>query len=479
MKENDAPTLFDAVPTPDGWNYRLRPADRDPVPSPVVAFLLCAVLAAVGAGFLGFYRIYVRSYPRDWSALSFLAIALIFAAAGSALAVATFKRCVGRDEIRLDAETIRATWRHGRLSWSRVVPRSRLAQLTVVLRARLGHENRVGAEHNYHALAAEDERGRRRTLVAHYPRDLLLALAEDLSWRWKAEWYDPELAAVDAVKPAVGEDSEVLIDVRDRRDPPRGTRLVLERAGDMVRITRPREPLAGPRVMAYLVIGAVTLACAGATFRPAVGPGGQDDPDAAVFVALFLLVMAISALVQAVLELRRREVLVATPGDLTHTHRGLVRTTSKTWRREDIASLRADVKVIEGADGGTIRRRILLRAAWSIGPTFEVAQAEPGATVLLLRRPRRAPAWSFVVVARREGPGPITDPGPFADGDYDYVVRQSTPSGDLGPASAAVAIRVEPEQAEFLDGLSKPELEWVATTLRDLLRVPAVDPVSP
>jgi hypothetical protein len=101
------------------------------------------------------------------------------------------------------------------------IPRSKTVQLKVDRRSWHGDACTAGGKRpDFHALVAEDEIGRRRDLVANYPREMLLALARELSSRWKALPVGPDLLEIGAGKLAVGEDSEIPADIRERLDPP-------------------------------------------------------------------------------------------------------------------------------------------------------------------------------------------------------------------------------------------------------------------
>lgn len=76
------------------------------------------------------------------------------------------------------------------------------------------------------------------------------------------------------------------------------------------------------------------------------------------------------------------------------------------------------------------------------------------------------------------GPGPIGDDRPVTDGEYDYAVQQKTISGGLSSVSSILAGRIGPKWdalVPYQSILSKPDMEWIATTLRGALGVPASD----
>ncbi len=75
-------------------------------------------------------------------------------------------------------------------------------------------------------------------------------------------------------------------------------------------------------------------------------------------------------------------------------------------------------------------------------PVFNIAQAESGATVILLRRRLSPnPEPGFTEVNRRLGPGTLADPGPtFLDGIYLYASQQIDGAGNLSAVSAPLTV---------------------------------------
>ncbi len=334
---------------------------------------------------------------------------LAYLVGGAALAIVQLRRRAGRCELRLDAGAIRAIWRLGPISWSKTVRRSDAAQLTVVRRGHFLGMRPIG---DYHVLAAEDETGQRRVLVANYPRDMLLALAVELSSRWKAPDIDPDVDGVGAGKLAVVEDTEVPTDIRERRDRPLGSGLICERLGGRgVRITKPPDGLAstGGCVASMVGIGltplivAVILSISLTLYR-----NGADPRMVRIvtFVGIGVGVLWCAFfLVGAVGMATARFVLTATPDRLTlETHDALRGTSCRTWTKRDIAWIRADTTIEDS--GGS-----------ESGPVFRTR----------------------------------------------VLIRTSSP--------------IEPEELSGRPGseISKPEMEWIATTLRAVLGVPATD----
>jgi hypothetical protein len=83
----------------------------------------------------------------------------------------------------------------------------------------------------------------------------------------------------------------------------------------------------------------------------------------------------------------------------------------------------------------------------STTPVFDVAAAQPGALVQLLRKPLGAPDSAYAVVGSRSGPGAITDATLAAqsppDGTYAYAAQQRNAAGDPGPIGPAATVTVD------------------------------------
>jgi hypothetical protein len=413
------PDWFEAVKSPNGWTYTLNPADRQPSPWPewsrrlLVAFTIGLIV--IGVGLLGSCVAMTSGFAWDGNRLVYGLVGLAYLVGGAGLAIVQIQRRASRCELRLDAGAIRAIWRLGPISWSKTVRRSDAAQLTVVRRGYNVLDARPieGKPGDYHVLVAEDEIGQRRVLVANYPRDMLLALAVELSSRWKAPDIDPDVDGVGAGKLAVVEDTEVLTDIRERRDRPLGSGLICERLGGRgVRITKPPDGLAStggcvgsmvgigltPLIVAVFLSMSLTLYRNGADPRLVcivtfVGIG------VGVLWCAFFLVVAVGMSTA-------RFVLTATPDHLTlETHDAIRGTSCRTWKKQDIAWIRAEAMIESdgGSEGPLVRTRVLIRTTSPIEP--------------------------------------------------------------------------EPEELPGRSGseISKPEIEWIATTLRTVLGVPATD----
>jgi hypothetical protein len=379
-----APGRFEAAKSPTGWTYTLNPADRQPAPWPAwVRWLLEAVtiaLIVVGVGLLGWCVATTSRFEWDGDRVVPGLSALAYLIGGAALAIGPLRRRAGRCELRLDAGAIRAIWRLGPISWSKTVPRSDAAQLAVVRRSYFRDARPIGGRPgDYHVLVAEDQTGRRRDLVADYPRDVLLALAVELSSRWKAPDIDPDVDGVGAGKLAVVEDTEIPTDIRERRDRPLGSRLICEPVGGRgVRITKPPDGLARNAgcLLVVFELGVAALILAVALPMPLLFDWSGGDPRIArilthVGAGLGILWCAFSLVVAVVIS-TGRFVLTATPDRLTlETGDALCGTSCRTWKKPDIAWIRAETTIESGVDtetGAVATTRVLICTTSPIEP---------------------------------------------------------------------------------------------------------------
>jgi subtilisin-like proprotein convertase family protein len=74
-------------------------------------------------------------------------------------------------------------------------------------------------------------------------------------------------------------------------------------------------------------------------------------------------------------------------------------------------------------------------------PTFNVSPADAGVPVVLLRRVAGS-GGAFAEVATRVGPGAVTDPGPLANGGYEYAALARDAAGNASAASGVLLITV-------------------------------------
>ena len=107
---------------------------------------------------------------------------------------------------------------------------------------------------------------------------MLLALALELSSRWKALAIDPDLVGIGVGKLAVAEDTEIPTDIRERFQPPRGTRLIFERVDKRgVRITKPPDGFFNAGVFVLLSLSVASLGLASTHAMSAMLGANEGD----------------------------------------------------------------------------------------------------------------------------------------------------------------------------------------------------------
>ena len=462
---------FKGERTPTGWAYAINPGRR--VLAQLRRHLLAAVVARIVTGAFFFVTFIVMTRRPGWDLQIALLIplALSFLAVGLIRAIEVLRRRTGRDELILDAEAIRTVWRLGPIFWSKTVRRADTAQLTVV-RSCWSQASSVWRGEHYYALIAEDRNGRGRALVGNYSHEMLVALAAELSSRWKTLPVDPDLAGIGSGKLAVAGGSESPTAIRERFRPPSGTRLIFERSGKReVRISRPPATLSSAGAVCLLLAGAGALGVMICRTAPPIAgtrTGGLNHERLFdwLLVSVLVLVAGIGLVIAERFAIPRHE-LIASPESLALTTTTLIGTSTKIWRKPEIATIRVEIR--SHPDSAGVGFHLLICA--SRGPDFDVANADAEAVVELLRKPKRTSRSKFRVVGRRTGPGTIVDTCPPADGEYDYALRLKTPATGLGSISPAVRMTVKHD--EILPELSKSEKNWVATILREVLGLPA------
>ncbi|MHC5539259.1 hypothetical protein ACYOEI_13660 [Singulisphaera rosea] len=487
---------YESLKTSRGWIFTLHRAESQGNRGHGW-FLSISAIFMIGVGIIAHRRAMAPGPGIGLELSRSIPIALLFLILGVALAISATRWWGGPVRLILEAEAIRIARRIGPIAWSKAIPRAEVAQLTVIRRSWFIDPGQDGSEsRDYHALVAEDVSGRKRTLAAHYPRESLLALALEISSHWKGLTIDPDFDSPGPGKLAVGEDTEIPTDIRERSSPPRGTRLTLEPVGRRgVRITIPPAGYSHPRFILSLLAGLFLLAWAAVLALPPILDhvvGKPPGEELMTWTGVGLRAgVGLLALLAAAQSTALQHTLLATPETLTLTSKGLMGRSRKTWQRPAVASLRVDTRVEDSSSNdSSTSTRILIRtiyseAAGTSDVVFFVGNLDTDTLVRLLRKPKGAPPSAFLVVGSRMGPGPIADSTPIADGPYDYAAH-SKPSSE-GPQAIGpiLSSRVGPEFEELVsdrDLLSKPEMEWIATTLRRVLKVsdsdgPERDPV--
>jgi hypothetical protein len=151
------------------------------------------------------------------------------------------------------------------------------------------------------------------------------------------------------------------------------------------------------------------------------------------------------------------------------------------WRQDFLKDQIASIRVVAAqSDSGSRQNELPLIVIRTILPaakqrpslTFHVYEPGPTSTVYLYRKSKGQIYSRFAVIAERTGPGAISDDGPLADGVYHYTTQYTLPDGTLSKMPQMAIRRVGPPTRRLsVSGLSKPEMEWIATMLRATLDV--------
>jgi hypothetical protein len=201
---------------------------------------------------------------------------------------------------------------------------------------------------------------------------------------------DPDVDGVGAGKLAVVEDTEVLNDIRERRDRPLGSGLIRERlGGGGVRITRPPDGLTSPGgcLISMTRIGVTALLFTAIVLIALVLYWNGDGSLLACILAFVCIGVGVLwcafALVATLVMPTARFVLTATPDHLTfETHDALRGTSCRTWKKQDIAWIRAETTLEPAGDSSpVVRTRVLIRTTSPIQPEPEELSGRSGSEV--------------------------------------------------------------------------------------------------
>jgi hypothetical protein len=389
--ETRATDWFDSIRDHGTSAYRLRPSARVPMRGlgHLTKIFICLITSASLPN-INFAQTQLSNWPTGRSLL--LVLSLVPLLVVPSLAFDFIRRRAGRDELRIDERSIRSTWRLGPLSRQKTLLRSSVAQLTVV---REGDES--------YALAAENEFGRKWNLGVGYPREMLLALAVEISSRWKELTIDPDFAEIGPGKLAIREESNIPTEIRERPVPPLGSRLICERdrTGE-VRITIPRLGLSGFGVSISSLFGVVAMIYLIAEVMPAIRgmckEGTRSDAINTLVATGAIMLFLLVYLAIAVREALTTRVLIASEGSLTLETKGLLRTSSKSWRTDQIVSIHAETMVDNSGDGsGTTTTSVLVRTTGQAGKAPD--------TLMSGEAYRTKPDMEFIATTLREALG--------------------------------------------------------------------------
>jgi hypothetical protein len=193
------------------------------------------------------------------------------------------------------------------------------------------------------ALTAVFEDGSKKLLVLGYPKDWLLAVAEELKSCAGGSTFSAEPAQVEVVEqsPASANDAEVA-------EQPAGSRVQVEEHTNGVTLTVPPEGL-GRTAKSFFFFALMWCALMTVFTVLIFLPNAKREGPLWVIV-LFLLgfwAIGLGMLAGAINMGRRRATLTAEGGRLRIETKGLFGARQQEWSRGDIAAIRADASNIE------------------------------------------------------------------------------------------------------------------------------------
>jgi hypothetical protein len=361
IQDQTLPAEIGVAEFPGGVRYRLPPHDFGAFRW--VGLLLMAFgLAPIGmaAAFLGFVlKVAGANQAAFFGLLCASPMLLLFLVIGCALAFFGVWILLGRSDIELSPKKVRAILRVGPLFLSRRCPRASVRQFTVVRPGASSRPSSTGASAiAWLRLQAECTGRKPLLLAAGYPRELLLALAADLSRRASLA-AEPFADAPPAEPILVAEETDDPALVVERPRQPAESTAVLESFPDGVTITLPAAGMwrGSPRfwlvwtwLWCLLVVPISVAAVAGKVHND------LGQPIAAIWVLLFLVpfwLVAVGSMLTVVHRGRRQAVLAVAGGRLMILQTGLFGTKRQEWPREELRWVAAVVTENRDSEGGS------------------------------------------------------------------------------------------------------------------------------
>ena len=231
----------------------------------------------------------------------------------------------------------------GPLRWTRRLPRKPVRKLEVSAATSKPGNSPPRQLENFSSLAAEFEDGSKKLIVLGYPKDWLLALAQELKAYVGGSAFSAAAAEVEVIeKPLADADAD------DVLEQPAGSRVQVEERGAGVRLVVPPAGLWrgswGLFFFALVWCGFMvffTTLTGASMFK-----GGGIEWGLMAFLAAFWAI-GIGLLVGAIHMGRRSATLEADAGRLRVETRGLFGTKQREWPRAELSAIRAGASGIE------------------------------------------------------------------------------------------------------------------------------------
>lgn len=286
---------------------------------------------------------------RDAGTIIFTFFPLLFVIAGCVPLAIGLAILFGRCRVEWRDGQLRSTELVGPLRWTRRLPRKPLRKLEVAAATSSSSNAPPRTLENFSGIAALYEDGSRKVVALGYPRDWMMAVAQELSSYVQAGSVASEPVKMELVETAAqpDEDDGLL------PEQPAGSRIFLEQRGAGIRLVVPPAGIwkgsKGLFFFSLLWCGFMVLFTALSAFGKSKSSGSLPLP-VFLFIAGFWLI-GFGMLAGAVHMGRRRAELSADSTGLRIETQGLFGAKQREWTRGDIAAIRAD------ASGMTVNDR--------------------------------------------------------------------------------------------------------------------------
>ena len=302
----------------------------------------------------------------------------------------------GRCRVEWKDGQLRSTEILGPLRWTRRLPRKPVRKLEVSAATSKSGNAPPRPLDNFSGLAAGFEDGSKKLIVLGYPKDWLLALAQELTTFVGAGALSAETPAVEVVEtsPPDARDADVL-------EQPSGSRVQVEEHGTGVCLVVPPAGLwrgsRGLFLFGLLWCGFMAVFTGFSVLGSVKTPGSM--PVAFwVFTPAFWLI-GLGLLAGAINMGRRTARLAAEGGRLLVETRSIFGTKQRKWERSEIAAIRADGSGMEVNETPVIELQIHPRIGKKVGLLAGRSEEELRWMTTRLRRALNVPARSDAIRA--------------------------------------------------------------------------------
>jgi hypothetical protein len=282
---------------------------------------------------------------RDLGSIIFSVFPLLFVIAGCVPMVIGSGILFGRCRVEWQEGQLRSTELVGPLRWTRRLPRKPVRKLEVSAATSRSGNSPPRQMSNFSGLAVLFEDGSRKLLVVGYPKDWLLAVAQELSTyvgSVSASSMPPRVEVVEELDEPEQLDDTIL------QQPP-GSRVLLEEGGAGVRLVVPPAGIwKGSKGLFFFALFWCGFMCVFTGFSVFAQFKGDGNVPMAfwIFIPAFWLI-GLGLLAGAVNMGRRRAEIIADSSGLNIEVTGLFGVKQRRWTRAEISAVRADASGME------------------------------------------------------------------------------------------------------------------------------------